>query len=88
MKLFLLCSPHNPAGRIWRREELLAIANICLRHDVLIFADEIHHEFVRKGFTHTVLAALSPEIVDRTITATAASKTFNLAGLQLSNIFI
>lgn len=88
VKLFLLCSPHNPAGRVWRREELARIADLCLRHDVLLFADEIHHEFVRKGHAHTVLATLSPEIAGRTITATAASKTFNLAGLQLSNIFI
>ncbi len=88
VKLFLLCSPHNPAGRVWTREELLHIASICLKHDVLIVADEIHHEFVRPGFHHTVLASLSPEIADRTITCTSPSKTFNLAGLQVSNIFI
>ncbi len=88
VKLFLLCSPHNPAGRVWTREELLRIASICLKHDVLIVADEIHHEFVRPGFHHTVLASLSPEIADRTITCTSPSKTFNLAGLQVSNIFI
>lgn len=88
VRLFLLCSPHNPAGRVWTREELARIAEICLRHGVIIFDDEIHHEFVRPGYTHTVLATLSKEIADRTITATAASKTFNLAGLQVSNIFI
>ena len=88
VRLFLLCSPHNPVGRVWTRDELTRLADICLRHDVLILADEIHHDFVRPGYTHTVLASLSPEFADRTITCTAPSKTFNLAGLQLSNIFI
>ena len=88
VRLFLLCSPHNPAGRVWTREELLQMASICARHDVLIVADEIHHEFIRPGFHHTVLASLSPAIAERVITCTAPSKTFNLAGLQLSNIFI
>ena len=88
VKLFLLCSPHNPVGRVWSREELLHLADICERHDVLIVADEIHHEFVRPGYKHTVLASLSPKIAQRVITCTAPSKTFNLAGLQLSNIFI
>ena len=88
VKLFLLCSPHNPAGRVWTRDELLRMASICLKHNVLIVADEIHHEFVRPGFKHTVLASLSPEIASQTITCTSPSKTFNLAGLQISNIFI
>lgn len=88
VKLFLLCSPHNPAGRVWTRDELLRMASICLKHNVLIVADEIHHEFVRPGFKHTVLASLSPEIAGQTITCTSPSKTFNLAGLQVSNIFI
>lgn len=88
VKLFLLCSPHNPVGRVWTKEELQRIAAICQRHDVLILADEIHHEFIRKGFSHTVLASLSPEIANRVITCTSPSKAFNLAGLQISNIFI
>ena len=88
VRLFLLCSPHNPVGRVWTRAELLEMAAICARHDVLIAADEIHHEFIRPGFHHTVLASLSPAIADRIVTCTAPSKTFNLAGLQLSNIFI
>lgn len=88
VKLFLLCSPHNPAGRVWTREELLHIASICLKHSVLIISDEIHEEFVRPGFQHTPLASLSPEIAAQTITCTSPSKTFNLAGLQISNIFI
>ena len=73
---------------MWHREELLRLAEICLANDVLIVADEIHHEFVRPGFRHTVLASLSEEIALHTITCTAPSKTFNLAGLQVSNIFI
>lgn len=88
VRLFLLCSPHNPAGRVWTKAELLQMASICARHDVLIAADEIHHEFIRPGFHHTVLASLSPSIAEHVITCTAPSKTFNLAGLQLSNIFI
>jgi len=88
VKLFILCSPHNPVGRVWRRAELERIAGICLRRGVLVVADEIHEEFVRPGFTHTPLAALSPEAAAITVTCTSPSKTFNLAGLQVSNIFI
>ena len=88
VKLLLLCSPHNPVGRVWRREELERLAAICLAHDVLVVADEIHADFVRPGHKHTPFASLSPETAARTITCTAPSKTFNLAGLQLSNIFI
>ena len=88
VRLLLLCSPHNPVGRVWRREELERLASICLAHDVLVVADEIHADFVRPGNKHTPFASLSPEVAARTITCTAPSKTFNLAGLQLSNIFI
>ena len=88
VKMFLLCSPHNPVGRVWTRYELAAIGEICLRRGVLVVADEIHQDFVRRGFTHTVFAALSPEIADITVTCTAPSKTFNLAGLQISDVFI
>jgi cysteine-S-conjugate beta-lyase len=88
VKLFLLCSPQNPTGRVWHPKELTRIGEICLRHGVYVVADEIHHEFIREGFRHTVFASLSPEINDITITCTSPSKTFNLAGLQVSNIFI
>lgn len=88
VKLFILCSPHNPVGRVWSREELQKLADICLKHKVVIVADEIHHEFTRPGIKHTVLASLSEKIAQNTITCTAPSKTFNLAGLQVSNIFI
>lgn len=88
VKLFILCSPHNPVGRVWRREELFKIADVCLKHKVLVIADEIHADFVRPKFSHTVFASLSSQISDITITCTAPSKTFNFAGLQVSNIFI
>lgn len=88
VRLFLLCSPQNPTGRVWRKDELQRLGEICLRHQVLVVADEIHHEFIRRDFQHTVFASLAPEIAAITITCTAPSKTFNLAGLQLSNIFV
>ena len=88
VKLFILCSPHNPVGRVWTRAELEQIAAICLRHNVIVVADEIHEEFVRPGFRHIPFASLSDEAAAITVTCTSPSKTFNLAGLQISNIFI
>jgi cystathionine beta-lyase len=88
VKLFILCSPHNPVGRVCSPDELTRLGEICVRHNVIIVADEIHQDFVYQGHTHTVFASLSPEIASRTITCTAPSKTFNLAGLQIANIFI
>ena len=88
VKLFILCSPHNPVGRVWTRAELEQIAAICLRHDVIVVADEIHEAFVRPGFRHIPFASLSEEAAAITVTCTSPSKTFNLAGLQISNIFI
>ena len=88
VKLFILCSPHNPVGRVWEEWELRKIGEICLMHDVIIASDEIHSDFVWEGNRHTVFASLDPSFADRCITCTAPSKTFNLAGLQASNIFI
>lgn len=88
VKLFILCSPHNPVGRVWTKEELIKIGDICVKHNVLVVADEIHEEFIYEGFKHHVFANLKPEFNDISITCTAPSKTFNLAGLQVSNIFI
>lgn len=88
VKLFLLCSPHNPVGRVWTEEELTRLGNICVKHDVLVVSDEIHSDLVYPGYRHHVFASLKPEYLARTITCTAPSKTFNLAGLQISNIFI
>lgn len=88
VKLFILCSPHNPVGRVWTKEELKTAADICLKHNVIIVSDEIHSDFTREGHTHTVLAGLGEEYAANTVTCTAPSKTFNIAGLQVSNIFI
>ena len=88
VKLFILCSPHNPVGRVWTKEELEAVGELCEKYDVLIVSDEIHSDFTYGARTHTVFPSISPELVDRTILCTAPSKTFNLAGLQVSNIFV
>lgn len=88
VKLFILCSPHNPVGRVWREDELRPIGDICKDHGVLIVSDEIHADFTYPGHTHRVFASLSDDYADTTITCTAPSKTFNLAGLQIANIVI
>lgn len=87
VKLFFLCNPHNPVGRVWTREELERLGEICIKQDIIVVSDEIHHDFVFQG-EHLVFADLSEELKKRTITCTSPSKTFNLAGLQISNIFI
>jgi len=88
VKLFILCSPHNPVGRVWSEKELITLGNICLKHDVLVVADEIHSDFVYPGHEHLVFANIKEEFEQITITCTSPSKTFNLAALQLSNVFI
>lgn len=88
VKMLLLCSPHNPVGRVWTKEELLRVGEICQKHGVLVVSDEIHADFTYVGHTHRVFASVKSEFADFTITCTAPSKTFNLAGLQNSNIFI
>lgn len=88
VKLFLLCSPHNPVGRVWTKEELRRIGDICLRHGVRIVSDEIHSDFVYPGHKHSILLTVDERLKDITIVCTAPSKTFNLAGLQISNIWI
>ena len=88
VKLFILCSPHNPVGRVWTRAELTRMGDICLAHNVTVVSDEIHADFVYEGQTHTIFASIKPAFADISLTCTAPSKTFNLAGLQASNIFI
>lgn len=88
VKLFLLCSPHNPVGRVWEEQELKRLGEICLKHGVVVVSDEIHSDFVWGESKHHVFAGLSGRLADITMTCTAPSKTFNLAGLQISNIFI
>jgi cysteine-S-conjugate beta-lyase len=87
-KILLFCSPHNPVGRVWRKEELEKVADICLKNDVLIISDEIHFDLIMPGYEHTVFANISEEAADNMIVCTAPSKTFNLAGMQTSNIII
>lgn len=86
VKAFILCSPHNPVGRVWKKEELKQMADLCVKHDVLIISDEIHSDLVFAGHTHFPIASLSKEISHMTITCLSPSKTFNLAGLQASYI--
>ncbi|MFM1654547.1 MalY/PatB family protein [Brevibacillus sp. B_LB10_24] len=88
VKLLILCSPHNPVGRVWTKEELAELGRICLEHNVLVVSDEIHFDLVLSGHTHTPFAAISEEFAQNAIICTAPSKTFNLAGLQISNIII
>lgn len=88
VKLFLLCSPHNPVGRVWTKAELVKIAEICIKHEVIVVSDEIHEDFVFDGYKHTPLINVDDRIKDYCITATSPAKTFNLAGLQISNIII
>lgn len=87
IKLFFLCNPHNPVGRVWTTEELTRLGDICLKYRVTVVSDEIHSDFIFRG-KHQVFADLKKEYADITVTCTAPSKTFNLAGLLLSNIFI
>ena len=87
IKLFFLCNPHNPVGRVWSREELIRLGDICYKHHVIVVSDEIHGDFVFKG-QHSVFVDLKEEYKEIGIVATSPSKTFNIAGLQVSNIFI
>lgn len=86
-KLLLLCNPHNPAGRVWTRQELTRIGEICLRNDVWVVADEIHCELTYPGYDYTPFASISNEFLRQSVTCTSPSKAFNLAGLQIANIF-
>lgn len=88
VRLFILCSPHNPVGRVWTREELVKLGDICLKHGVTVVSDEIHADFTYPGHRHLVFAGVKPEFSQIAVTCTAPTKTFNLAGLQISNIFI
>ena len=88
VKLMFLCSPHNPVGRVWTKEELLKVGDLCLKYNVITVSDEIHSDFVWDDNVHTPFATLGEEYQQNCIVCTAPSKTFNLAGLQVSNIFI
>lgn len=83
-RLFILCNPHNPVGRLWQRSELLQMAALCDQHDLVICSDEIHCDLLLDGRSHTPIASLAPEIAQRTITLMAPSKTWNVPGLGAS----
>jgi len=85
-KLLLLCSPHNPAGRVWTKDELCQIGEICLRNQVIVVSDEIHSDLVYSGYQHIPFATISEAFLQQSVTCTAPSKTFNLAGLQAATI--
>ncbi len=88
VKLFVLCSPHNPVGRVWTKEELLRLGNICGEYGVKVVSDEIHSDFVYEGRKHYVFSTVAPDFGEFSFICTSPSKTFNMAGLQVSNIFI
>jgi len=87
-KMFILCSPHNPIGRVWTEKELRRLGDICLENEILIVSDEIHHDLILSGHKHTLFSTLSKEFEQNTFVCTAPNKTFNIAGLQTSNIII
>ena len=86
-KLLILCSPHNPGGRVWTRAELQGVAEFCRRHDLILISDEIHHDLVMPGHKHTVMATLDG-IADRLVMMSATTKTFNIAGAHIGNVII
>lgn len=88
VKLFLLCNPHNPAGRVWTRDELSRLGEICLKHNVFVVSDEIHCEFVFPGHKYTPFASLDERFLLNSATCTSPSKAFNIAGLQIANITV
>ncbi|NDI36160.1 MalY/PatB family protein [Chengkuizengella sediminis] len=88
VKMLLLCSPHNPVGRVWTKDELVRLGEICIKHNIIIVADEIHADLVFKQSKHIPLATISEELAQQTITCIAPSKTFNIAGLQASSVII
>jgi putative C-S lyase len=87
-KLLLFCNPHNPVGRVWTKEELQHVADICLKNNIVIISDEIHSDLIMPKNKHIVFSTLNEEVADHCIVCTAPSKTFNIAGLQTSNIII
>ena len=86
--MFILCSPHNPGGRVWTAEELRGVADFCIRHDLILVSDEIHHDLVLSGAKHHPMATTCPDIRDRLVMMTATTKTFNIAGAHSGNVII
>lgn len=88
VKMLILCNPHNPVGRVWTKEELTRLGEICCKNNILVVSDEIHCDLVFKGYNHIPFASICKEFEENSITCIAPTKTFNLAGLQVSNIII
>jgi len=88
VKLFILCSPHNPAGRVWTKAELERLGKICLKHNVIVISDEIHCDLVFEGYQHIPFGTINQTFLANTITCIAPSKTFNLAGLQVATVIV
>lgn len=88
VRIFLLCNPHNPAGRVWKKEELQRMGEICQKHDVFVISDEIHCELVMPGNEYTPFASLSDGFLKNSATCVAPTKAFNIAGLQIANIIV
>ena len=86
--MMILCSPHNPGGRVWTVDELRGVADFCVRHNMILISDEIHHDLVMPGANHTVMANAAPDIADRLVMMTATTKTFNIAGAHIGNVII
>jgi cystathionine beta-lyase len=87
-RMLILCSPHNPGGRVWTVAELQGVADFCTRHDLILVSDEIHHDLIYPGQRHVPMPLAAPEIVDRLVMMTASTKTFNIAGAHIGNVII
>ncbi|WP_099189064.1 MalY/PatB family protein [Tepidibacter mesophilus] len=88
VKLFILCNPHNPVGRVWEKEELIKLGEICLKNNIKVISDEIHSDIIFKGYRHIPFASISDEFAKNSITCIAPTKTFNIAGLQTSVVVL
>ncbi|WP_042276334.1 MalY/PatB family protein [[Clostridium] dakarense] len=88
VKIFLLCNPHNPVGRVWTKEELTKLGDICIKHNVLVISDEIHSDIILKNHKHIPFGSISEEFAQNSITCMAPTKTFNIAGLQTSQVIL
>lgn len=87
-RMFILCSPHNPGGRVWTEAELRGVADFCVRHDLILVSDEIHHDLIYPGARHVPMPLAAPGIADRLVMMTATTKTFNIAGSHTGNVII
>jgi cystathionine beta-lyase len=87
-RMLVLCSPHNPGGTVWTPDELRAVADACRRHDLILVSDEIHHDLVFPGHRHHAMPVVAPDVLDRLVMLTAATKTFNIAGMHTGNVIV